>query len=67
MDELSMNEQINKLKMMLQLEEYSNKRASELSGGSKRKLCSAIALLNNPLLVEYVFVHSLVNDETFCI
>ena len=33
------------------MDSHSHKQASELSGGNKRKLCSAIALLNKPELV----------------
>ena len=33
------------------MEPYVNTRCSNLSGGTKRKLCTAIALLGNPKLV----------------
>merc|ERR1711871_451746 len=35
----------------LSLGEFKNKRAGSLSGGNKRKLCVAIALIGEPLVV----------------
>ena len=42
---------MEKLKKLLYLEIHSNKKAKFLSGGSKRKLCCAMALINKPDLI----------------
>jgi ABC-type multidrug transport system ATPase subunit len=39
------------LKNILDLELHSNKIAATLSGGNKRKLCSAMALMSKPDLI----------------
>jgi ATP-binding cassette subfamily A (ABC1) protein 3 len=32
----------------MQLEDYTNKKSRELSGGNKRKLCVSLALIGSP-------------------
>jgi len=42
---------MKQLKKILFLEDYSNKKAQYLSGGNKRKLCCAMALISKPDLI----------------
>ena len=39
------------MKNMLNLEAYSKKQAKHLSGGNKRKLCCAMALITTPKII----------------
>jgi len=48
MERKYINENIRILLSALGLEENANKKVNELSGGSKRKLCAAIAILGGP-------------------
>jgi ABC-2 type transport system ATP-binding protein len=42
---------ISNLKEFLDLNKFSDKKAKNLSGGSKRKLCFAISMVTEPKLV----------------
>lgn len=44
-------DQMDTLKTLLYLEAHSNKLARNLSGGNKRKLCQAMALIKTPRIV----------------
>ena len=43
--------QTENLKTILYLEPFSHKKAQNLSGGNKRKLCCAMALMSSPELI----------------
>jgi len=43
--------QLDIVKNLLGLQKHSNKKAFKLSGGNKRKLCSALALMKTPELI----------------
>jgi ABC-type multidrug transport system ATPase subunit len=43
--------QMSNLKQLLFLDVHSNKKAKFLSGGNKRKLCCAMALISKPDLI----------------
>mmetsp|Transcript_12154 Transcript_12154/g.8840 ORF Transcript_12154/g.8840 Transcript_12154/m.8840 type:complete len:188 (-) Transcript_12154:292-855(-) len=45
-----LSHQMRYLKRELELEEFANRKAENLSGGNKRKLCCAMSLLANPLI-----------------
>jgi ABC-type multidrug transport system ATPase subunit len=51
MDAQIINNQRSFLKKILYLEPYSDRKAKQLSGGNKRKLCSAMALMFTPDLI----------------
>jgi ABC-type multidrug transport system ATPase subunit len=42
---------MTEMKKLLNLSEYSLKKAKNLSGGNKRKLCCAMALLSTPQII----------------
>lgn len=48
---VGVEEEVNKWLSALGLEEYADKPCGEYSGGNKRKLSMAVALIGNPLLV----------------
>lgn len=45
------NDLIDKLMVEMDLTEYAKVRSRALSGGNKRKLCVAIAMLGNPPII----------------
>lgn len=45
------DKQLQTVKNMLALDKHSSKKAYKLSGGNKRKLCSALALMKTPELI----------------
>jgi len=50
LDTAEIEKQKEYLKKELDLSEFSNRKAENLSGGNKRKLCCAISLIANPLI-----------------
>lgn len=46
LEEEELEERIAELKKLLYLDPHQNKKAKNLSGGNKRKLCCAMALLS---------------------
>jgi len=50
---------VDRIMQRLGLVQYANKRACDLSGGNKRKLSTAIALVGNPEVIFLVCTTSL--------
>ncbi len=59
---------VNRFLDMLMLSEHSNKLASIYSGGNKRKLALAIALIGNPkiVLLDGIRLHAFLDLCTSC-